>query len=277
MILTLSLFGCGRDSSWSPPESLLTTESKNLRRRGDVRQLFDPSHVVEPIGDSQGLQGIIVIPQRPEGLMIFLHGTTGDLYGGLRAGWGEFFISRNWAVAFCRSSGMSDLIQSGTYSAKSFDLNSPKARREDHLRSSWQADDHPKLVSTITWLQSRTGISAEQTALVGFSNGGALAGMIGWTHPGMVADIVLLSSVRFPYAVDPSQMSAVPKGDLSHLRWHFFHGRRDSSAPFKGMKQNIKALKSQGVTRLTKTVDAKRGHSFWVDHANELFKALTRP
>ncbi|WP_455379791.1 esterase [Acidihalobacter prosperus] len=94
----------------------------------------------------------------------------------------------------------------------------PASISNQHLKAQHVSEAIPFLAETIKYWQSRTGTSARETALIGFSQGAIMALECVRTHPLLAGRVVSIAG-RF---------AQLPEKTDERITWFFLHGKEDT-------------------------------------------------
>jgi phospholipase/carboxylesterase len=194
---------------------------------------------VSPLFTAAGLQYRVrhPVPDRPESIVILLHGVGADEYslaplgeridpaalvvlprGRLEFGAGQF----GWfAVRFGQAGPQPDLVEAEL---------SRKA-----------------LIAFIAELQRLHGVSPSRTTVSGFSQGGIMSASVALTSPASIAGFAVLSGRILP-ELEPAVAS---RGQLADLRGLIVHGQHDSKLPVDWAHRAEQLLQRHGVHHQT--------------------------
>jgi len=198
---------------------------------------------------------------QPSGLVILMHGVGSheNAMLGLASS-----IAEHMAVVVVRSPLT---MAPGAYSAfsVSFTAEGPK------IDAAAAEASRQKLVQFIPELQLRYGMTAAQTLIAGFSQGGIMSASLALTAPQCVRGFALLSGRILP-EIGPL---IAPAGDLKHLSALIIHGENDDRLPYFWAEKSAVLLREHGIPfRLQQykmgheiTREAATDFADWVSHS----------
>ena len=170
---------------------------------------------------------------QPIGLVMLMHGvgSNEDSLLGLAS-----FIPENLSVVSIRSPLS---IAPGAYSAfsVSFTGDGPK------IDATAAEASRQKLLRFIPELQLRCGVTAEQTLIAGFSQGGIMSASLALTAPKCIRGFAILSGRILP---EIGSLIA-PSEDLKRLSALVMHGENDDRLPFFWAEKSVGLLQEHGV------------------------------
>ena len=104
LLIVMALQACGTPPP--EPDPLPKPEPEPVVRKKDktVASRIPADATYEVVRHEGELDCIVFKPAgEAEGVMMFLHGTTGDVYGGLRQGWVDWYLKKNFTVVLPRA------------------------------------------------------------------------------------------------------------------------------------------------------------------------------
>lgn len=190
---------------------------------------------------------------QPIGLVLLMHGvgSNEDSLLGLAS-----LIPENLSVVSIRSPLT---MAPGAYSAfpVSFTTDGPK------IDAAAAEASRQKLIQFIPELQRRYGVTAEQTLIAGFSQGGIMSASLALTAPECIRGFAILSGRILP-EIAPL---IAPSEHLQRLSALVMHGRNDDRLPFSWAEKSVGLLQEQGVPFLL--LQYSMGHEISREVAND--------
>lgn len=170
---------------------------------------------------------------QPSGLLILMHGVGSNENAllGLAS-----FVPENIAVVSARSPLT---MAPGAYTAfpVSFTADGPR------IDAAAAEASRQRLMRFIPELQSRYGVTAEQTLIAGFSQGGIMSASLALTAPGFIRGFAILSGRILP-EIAPL---IAPADDLKHLSALVIHGEYDDRLPYAWAEKSLGLLRQHGI------------------------------